>query len=304
MSQTVGRVEQSWDIPVFNFYFPIPLICAIIGTCESECWIYGDLLRGMTTNRQINHFAEIAGKYVEARRHTPCSVAFMNYWNKKMLAPIPGSKLGGSVLDNMCGAGELLEAIETRFDVRHGADLSFQMLSMVPKEVKERCQGLINCDARALPLGDGAFDVVFCRGGLHHIPKRFHQDVVIEVYRVLRSDGYFVFSEPVDDSFLVRMARRALYAVSTMFDKEEEGGLRTPVICQILREVGFEVKSIQRFGYIAYALISQTDVLSWFRSLRNQRLFNLLIEIDERLPMVPLWRRLNLAVIISARKIQ
>jgi SAM-dependent methyltransferase len=60
-------------------------------------------------------------------------------------------------------------------------------------------------DAHDLQFGSGSFDAVFGAGILHHLDL---EKVLKEVERVLKPDGFFVFTEPLDMNPVGRILRR------------------------------------------------------------------------------------------------
>jgi SAM-dependent methyltransferase len=109
------------------------------------------------------------------------------------------------VLEVGCGAGNILERIKAR--VLCGVDLSGVVLG----KAKDRIGGsgyLQLADAEELPYRPESFDKVYCSEVLEHVldPKR----VVMEMVRILRSDGIAVISIPNENliNSLKKWARR------------------------------------------------------------------------------------------------
>jgi ubiquinone/menaquinone biosynthesis C-methylase UbiE len=75
-------------------------------------------------------------------------------------------------------------------------------------------------DARAIPFDDAAFDAVFSFGVLHHIPSGW-REAVTEIARVLKADGWFVFTDLVVTPRAGRLMKRLL----PRFDQLEETAL-------------------------------------------------------------------------------
>jgi SAM-dependent methyltransferase len=88
---------------------------------------------------------------------------------------------GSRVLDAGCGNGEYLHRLQD-YQVRAvGCDLSMGMLRAASHPA------LVNADVAALPLRDGAVDVVLAVHMLYHVPDR--EAAVRELRRVLAAGG-------------------------------------------------------------------------------------------------------------------
>jgi ubiquinone/menaquinone biosynthesis C-methylase UbiE len=97
---------------------------------------------------------------------------------------LAGLRPGMRVLDAGCGNGVYLRALAARKVQAVGCDLSVGML---------RAGGhpaVVNADVAALPVRDGAFDVVLAVHMLYHVPDR--QAAVRELRRVLAPGGTFI----------------------------------------------------------------------------------------------------------------
>jgi ubiquinone/menaquinone biosynthesis C-methylase UbiE len=103
-------------------------------------------------------------------------------------------RAGERVLDAGCGTGYLAAGLRrARPDVTVvGSDLS---AGMVTSAREAGAWPLVQGDATRLPFGDAAFDLVVCRGVLHHLPDV--PAALREWRRVLAPDGAVVVcSEP------------------------------------------------------------------------------------------------------------
>jgi SAM-dependent methyltransferase len=105
---------------------------------------------------------------------------------------------GGRVLDLGCGAGRAaIGMARLGFDV-HGVDQSAEMIEaarQIADEVGVSARFEVG-DALAIPYPDDYFDgLVFAYSGLMGIiPRERRLLALLEIYRVLKSDGRFVFS--------------------------------------------------------------------------------------------------------------
>ena len=97
---------------------------------------------------------------------------------------LAGLAPGMAVLDAGCGNGVYLRAVRERRGRAVGCDLSLGMLRGVPGVAGV---ALVNADVTALPVRDGAFDVVLAGHLLDLVPDRGH--AVRELRRVLAPGG-------------------------------------------------------------------------------------------------------------------
>lgn len=109
------------------------------------------------------------------------------------------------VLDVACGAGHVAESLAGSVRQVVGIDLTPALLALGA----ERCRdgGVTNVlfeegNAEALPFMDDSFDLVFCRGALHHMVEP--RTAVAEMVRVCRAGGRVVLMDIVPPDAAVR----------------------------------------------------------------------------------------------------
>jgi SAM-dependent methyltransferase len=100
-------------------------------------------------------------------------------------------------LDLGCGQGQALPLLAERLrpELVIGVDADVRLLRRARAEA-DACDcavQLLECDARRLPLGDGAVDLAFCHQTLHHV--RDQAGVLAELHRVLRPGGVLLLAE-------------------------------------------------------------------------------------------------------------
>ena len=167
--------------------------------------------------KQIELHRKLAKEY-ELRYAPEYSKLFQEYWNNAILKEIPQDK-SLKVLDLGCGEGILLGAFGDRYGQIYGLDLSVDMLKSMPRR-HQSIKGIVAGNSATLPYLSATFDVVVCRGSLHH--NRLLLDSVLkEVHRVLKEGGYLVLSEPSNDSMLVRIVRTIMYKRLDNFDEND-----------------------------------------------------------------------------------
>jgi SAM-dependent methyltransferase len=178
-------------------------------------------------------------------------------------AALLGAVAGRTVLEVGCGAGQCSRWLAARGARAVGLDLSAGMLAR-GRELDRRPGarppvGLVQGDARALPLADSSFDLAFSAFGA--VPfVADPQRVSTEVARVLRPGGRWVFAvpHPIRWAFPDDPGERGLVAVSSYFDRtpyveEDAGG--TVLYTEHHRTVGDRVREVVAAGLVLEDLV-------------------------------------------------
>jgi len=105
----------------------------------------------------------------------------------------------GRILDVGCGYGGMIEYLQKRGEII-GLDVSFERLQQASK----RGQTVLG-DSRCLPFCDGQFDVVVSGFVLHHMEN--YREALWEIHRCLRTGGYLMLIESVENNLLFRLGR-------------------------------------------------------------------------------------------------
>ena len=151
--------------------------------------------------KQINMHKQLAEKY--ALRYAPhFARVFQEYWNRVLLEALPPDAV--RVYDCGCGTGILLRELR-KYKNAVGSDLSFEMLLQAPRGIV--CVG----DAESIPICASAFNAVIVRGVLHHLSDV--SAALREIDRILTPGGMLIVSEPCNDAWIVRAARKFMYRV-------------------------------------------------------------------------------------------
>ena len=129
---------------------------------------------------------------------------FQEDWHAEMLRLLPPRSR--RVLDLGCGTGFFLAELAALRPGAVGLDISHAMLRVSEQYVPGA--RLVTADAEKLPFRPGSFDVVFCKGSLHHV--RNHVTFLANCREALGPQGVLVMSEPCNDNPLIRFARAVL----------------------------------------------------------------------------------------------
>ena len=113
---------------------------------------------------QIDLHRALAPRYAY-RYSLPFSRLFQQDWHAEMISHVPQG--AGRVLDLGCGTGFFLAELDAKHPGAVGLDISHDMLRVSEQYIPGA--RLVTGDAERLPFQPGAFDVVFCKGSLHHV---------------------------------------------------------------------------------------------------------------------------------------
>ena len=243
--------------------------------------------------REIELHKRLAAHY-EDRYRDAFSQVFQQEWNRALLAinRVPAER----VLELGCGSGILLKELKARSRFVVGFDVSPDMMQMA----RPLGAPLVTGNGSVLPFRDASFDLVSCRGVLHHLPDV--PAALREIHRVLRPGGELILSEPSNDWWLVRFARELMYRLSDRFDEDDEG-FRSKPFRALLHSLGFGDVRMERFGYSAYVLAGFPDHLPILRYVPgNVWWTRLMVRLDRLWARVPGLRNMSLQLLFSAKR--
>lgn len=229
---------------------------------------------------QIDLHKELAPRYAY-RYSFEFSRLFQQDWHAEMISHVPpGAK---RILDLGCGTGFFLAELEAGHPGSIGLDISHEMLKVSGQYVPDA--RLVTGDAEKLPFAPGCFDVVFCKGSLHH--TRDHVGFLRNCRQALREDGVLIMSEPCNDNPLIRLARAVLYRKSKHFDEGDQGFTRKGII-ELSEQAGFEVFKVKKYGFLAYTFAGFPDHLGILRYIPgNAWITRAMIGIDRVVCAIP-----------------
>jgi SAM-dependent methyltransferase len=150
----------------------------------------------------------------------------------------------------------------------------------------ERRARLVCGTATRVPLPDACTSVVVVQGALHHA-RPVLPDILREIHRLLRPGGVLVGSEPANDHPLTHAIRDWQYRRSA-HQGNDPAGLR--------------LDRYRQFGFIAYPLMGNTDLVPLLRKVRSPVLATALMRLDALLERVPGVRNMAWASVFRAFK--
>jgi SAM-dependent methyltransferase len=201
-------------------------------------------------------------------------------------------KKGSEILDLGCGSGHLALQLASRFCVK-GIDVTTENPEMnevndlfksrnglqrkIWKDLEVVNSNLILnfYDGKNIPFGDDHFDAVVAYAVIEHIPSNILEQIIAELSRVLKKDGYF---------FMHRTPRKLAYAehlASLLGIGHHKSLLTESEVVILLEKYGFSILKVER-----------TDMVLSFVSRSLQNFWNLsspaLISLDKLLLRTPL----------------
>lgn len=223
---------------------------------------------------------------------------YHHYWNNELLKGIPENK-NYSALDCGCGTGILLLDLTRNFKNVFGLDLSLDLLRKIDF-TSDAIKGVVVGDIENIPFSEKSFDTIICRGVLHHTP--LPQESIKEIFNKLKKGGFFVLSEPCNDSLILQLPRRIFKKRSGRFTSAHKAFYSRDVK-QMLIDAGFRINKSRNFGLLAFPLFGLYDMLPIARFLPFPNLLvRILIFLDEVFSRLPLIRNQCWHIIIQAEK--
>ncbi|MBU2102889.1 MAG: class I SAM-dependent methyltransferase [Candidatus Omnitrophica bacterium] len=176
------------------------------------------------------------------------------------LARLDASK---KVLEIGCGTGLLTRRIAPSGAPITAIDISRDLISRATRDVVCNNVEFKICDVDALPFEDNSFDVALGTNVLHHLDV---PSAMKEIYRVLKSDGVIVFSEPniINPQIMIQRCI-PLVRYITQETKNEKAFFRVS-LGKFLRRIGFSSVRIDPYDFlhplVPPALIQKVERLS------------------------------------------
>jgi len=243
------------------------------------------------TREQIELHRTVANMY-RRRSAYPFAQAFQDERNGILLSLTPPAPADGRsirAVDLGCGTGIMLELLVGRYGRAIGLDVSQEMLDGYAEEGR-RHVGLVRGDMAGLPYAADSFDVAVCRSALHHMDDEVA--VLKEICRVLAPTGRLILGEPANDNVLTRLARwwvRRRPSFGTLHTIDRAYTRRQ--LRDLLDQAGLEVRREVRFGFLAYPLCDNPDLVPVLKVLPFANgIARVLRAVDRFLARVPLLR--------------
>jgi demethylmenaquinone methyltransferase/2-methoxy-6-polyprenyl-1,4-benzoquinol methylase len=141
------------------------------------------------------------------------------------------------ILDLCCGSGQATQFLVKLSQNVTGLDASPLSLKRAQQNVPQA--EYVEAFAEEMPFADNEFDIVHTSVALHEMEQQQLQQILQEVYRVLKPKGVFTlvdFHNPTNPLFLP-----GLWVFLLLFETETAWRLLKTDLAGLLAEIGFEV---------------------------------------------------------------
>lgn len=135
-------------------------------------------------------YEAVAARYLAERSQDSPDVQLL----QDFALPVPA---GSNVLDAGCGSGQPVAARLVRDYRVTGLDFASNQLRLAKRGVPGMAQVL--GDLRSLPFADGGFAGVVSYYAIIHVPRRHHQRIYGEIFRVLAPGGVALICTGAND---------------------------------------------------------------------------------------------------------
>ncbi len=253
------------------------------------------------TSIQKDHYNNIYKTYIENLSY-PHTIEYYDYLDKKFINLIKNKKFN-VFLELCCGSGEGIKLFVNNYGHAIGVDISIKMLNKAYASKPTSNIQYLQGDAINLPIKDNTIDCLVMLGGIHHISDR--NKLFKEVSRVLKSDGIFLWRDPVDDFIFWRLIRKIIYKFSPLLDEKTEEPLRFNSTKKQLSRNGLNLKKWETVGFFGYCLFMNSDVLFFNRFFSKipkiRTIVKMFIQIDEFITNLNFMKNRGLIVIGMAK---
>ena len=149
----------------------------------------------MKNERKFDSFDEYANEYREIHdENIKITGEDSNYFSEHKILEIKSvekdyiKKL--NILDLGCGDGNSYEYFNTHFPncQYSGIDISEDSIEIAQRKFKNK-NDFKTFNGIQIPFEDKKFDIVFIACVLHHIDHKLHDEILLEVHRVLKKEG-------------------------------------------------------------------------------------------------------------------
>lgn len=247
--------------------------------------------------QEIKLHRRLVNEYELRYKHDYAKI-YHSFWNRQIIKNLPAEG-NAFVLDCGCGSGALLPELTGKFKNVIGLDLSISLLKSIDQK-SASFKGSVIGDTERMPFLDACFDIIICRGSLHHLPSP--SSAFKNIYDKLKPGGFFVLSEPCSDSLILRLPRKLYREKSGRFSQGHKA-FNSRELKEMLRACGFRIKEMRNFGLLAFPVCGLSDFLPVMRFLIFRRaLTRIMIFFDEVFSRVPIIKNQCWHIIIKSQK--
>jgi len=224
-------------------------------------------------------------------------LTYHKYWNRILLERTSGTRTS-LILDCGCGIATTCKLLAEDHDSVFGFDLRFDALKSAPGENNNI--KIITSDAHAIGFKDESFDIVICKGTLHHLAEP--HKAIKEIYRILKKEGTLLISEPCRDNFIWRNIGLIYTKYSKHFDSRHRL-FYAGELMEMLSQNGFKIQKTRYLGIIAFPLCALAYLFPVMKFIPfNDYVTRVLIKIDEKIIRALFIKKFHWHIIIRSQK--
>jgi len=243
------------------------------------------------------HDSVIADKIEQIRFQNKFSRYYHDDWIKTMLDMIRITPK--KILDYGCGNCLLYPHIKKRYPNAEydGIDLSERMLEAGKQRFgSDKNFNVSQQDGEQLDFKDGLFDLIICRGSLHHLPDP--SKGLQEMHRILAKGGELIITEPVSN-IVVKSMRKLLYKKMDHFSGTHRSFTHKEFM-ELLKKEKFSVEKTKYYGLTAFPF-AYPDIIPSFNHI-PYAFPRTLAAIDAPLMKIPVIRSFSFVYFVLGRK--
>ena len=264
--------------------------------------LFAETLLSDDAEIQQHHYNKVATAYTDNLEY-PHTQEYFAYLDRATRDAVGDGHLG-TVAELCCGRGEALILLNAQLRRYIGIDVSERMLQ-VARNLHDHPKAIfVQADATRSPLASESVDTVVMLGGVHHVPERAR--LFVEIARILKPGGRFLYREPVSDFLLWRALRAIIYRLSPMLDHTTERPLTYNETVPPLEQAGLRSMRYETHGLLGFCLFMNSDVLFFNRIFRFipgiRAITRATARVDEIILRLPGMQRAGLQVIGIAYK--
>lgn len=208
----------------------------------------------------------------------------LGLWREEQLLIDQYFSTPAKVLIIGCGTGREAFPLEQQGFTTIGLDIAFQTLILAHEKLRKTPEAKLSFqqgDAVALPYHDESFEhVLMVTQVIQHIPKRrYRQQALCEIYRVLKPGGYGIlsaFNAPISLLYLLCMGRQYQRLLQEQKQgkkicenkAQRESGLLKHRLLRIVNRIAWEIHPII-WKYSDPLSVAWRGGFSMFRALTN-----------------------------------
>jgi len=250
--------------------------------------------------QQKEHFESISQKYYESRQLKTHLLLKHLMWQYFFLNLDFLKNNNMKVLEPMCGYAEGKAILEKHLNITfeyEGFDYSKPLIEKA--KIIDPSLNIYLMDVTQFKA-DKRYDLIILLGGLHHIPQ-YASDVVENLSKALKPDGYFINLEPTHNNVLFKKIRNYIYNKNNLFDNDTEKAFELDNLNDIYTSNKLEIIKQIYPGLISYILYYNPDAFRYL-NIGGCKMTKFFFEFDKPFFKNYIGRKLSFATLSLLKK--